>query len=115
MKNLGTLLLGVTAVLTVGAALYRASVMIPEPVPVTVSYRAAVSQTAADFDPRLIDINHASAAALELLPGIGPVLAQRIVEYREEHGNFHIPEDLLSVEGIGKTTLEELKEYITIG
>ena len=115
MKHLGNILLGVTAVAAVGASVYRASSLIPEPVSVTVSFDRAVPQVSSSFDPSLIDINSASTAALDLLPGIGPVLAERIVEYREENGDFLLPEDLLAVEGIGKATLEELREYITIG
>ena len=115
MKHLGNILLGLTAVITVGLSVYRASSLIPEPVEVTVSYDRALPVSSAAFDPSLIDINKASAAALDLLPGIGPVLAERIVAYREANGDFLLPEDLLSVEGIGEATLEELREYITVG
>ena len=115
MKHLGNILLGITAAAAVGVSVYRASSLVPEPVEVTVSFDRALPQSSVSFDPSLIDINKASAAALDLLPGIGPVLAQRIVEYREEHGGFTLPEDLLAVEGIGEATLEDLREYITIG
>ena len=49
------------------------------------------------------------------LPGIGEVLAERIVAYREENGNFSSPEELLNVEGVGKKRLEEILDLITIG
>ena len=63
----------------------------------------------------LIDINSASQEALESLPGIGPVLAQRIDEYRESNGPFATIEDLLKVEGVGADTFEKLKELVTVG
>ena len=62
-----------------------------------------------------ININTASAGMLETLPNIGSVLAQRIVDYREENGNYTTLEDLLLVEGIGEKRLEEIREYITVG
>ena len=111
MKQMGNLLLGITAVTALAASVYRSLALVPEPVPVTVSYpQSSVSS----FDPSHININDASAAALDMLPGIGPVLAERIIAYREQHGDFLLPEDLLNVEGIGQATLEELREYITV-
>ena len=61
-----------------------------------------------------IDINTATAAMLDALPGIGPVLAQRIVDYREANGNFTALSQLTNVEGIGSKRLEEILELITI-
>ena len=61
-----------------------------------------------------ISVNTAAAPELERLPGIGPVLAQRIVEYREQHGPFQRLEDLLEVEGIGPSKLENLQEYVRV-
>lgn len=60
-----------------------------------------------------LDLNTATAGELESLPSIGPVLAGNILRYREEHGPFQSPEDLLAVEGIGEKTLETLTPYIT--
>lgn len=62
----------------------------------------------------LIAVNTADAVELERLPGIGPVLAQKIVEYREAHGPFTRPEDLLSVSGIGPSTLEAIRDLIQV-
>lgn len=62
-----------------------------------------------------LNINSASEDQLQSLPGIGPVLARRIVAYREENGGFSQLEELMLVEGIGEKRLEEILEYITIG
>jgi competence protein ComEA len=64
--------------------------------------------------PQKIDINRAEPWLLEALPGIGEVLAQRIVDYRGENGPFKIIEDLLQVSGIGPATFEKIKDYITV-
>jgi competence protein ComEA len=61
----------------------------------------------------IVDINTAAPAALEALPGIGPALAQRIVDYREENGPFAQPEDVMNVSGIGPATFEKLEGHIT--
>ncbi len=61
-----------------------------------------------------LDPNTASAAELEALPGIGPVLAQRIVEHRRAHGRFERLEDLLEVEGIGPRILERLRPLLRL-
>jgi len=60
-----------------------------------------------------ININLASKAELETLPGIGPILAERIIQYREEKGNFSSLSDLLEVKGIGEKKLEKIKDKIT--
>lgn len=61
-----------------------------------------------------ININTASAALLDTLPGVGPVLAQRIVDYRESVGPFHSVSDLTNVEGIGSATLLKFEDMITL-
>ena len=62
-----------------------------------------------------VDINTASAEELRLLPGIGEVLAQAIVDYRQANGPFDSPEALMEVPGIGPGRYEALKEKIAIG
>ena len=64
--------------------------------------------------PQKIDINRAEPWLLEALPGIGEVLAQRIVDYRSENGPFRRIEDLLKVSGIGPATFEKIRDYITV-
>ncbi|MEN3202995.1 MAG: ComEA family DNA-binding protein [Atribacterota bacterium] len=61
----------------------------------------------------LVNVNTASLKELESLPGIGAVLAQRIIEYREQHGPFRTLEDLLKVKGIGPKKLEKLRDCVT--
>jgi competence protein ComEA len=62
-----------------------------------------------------ININTATAAELETLPGIGPKTAQTIVEYREANGPFETIEDIMDVPGIGEGTFEKIKGSITVG
>jgi competence protein ComEA len=62
----------------------------------------------------LVHLNRATAAELETLPGVGPVLAERIVQYREEHGPFRTVEDLLDVPGIGEAKLASLREQVKV-
>ena len=63
---------------------------------------------------RAIDPNLASPKDLETLPGIGPVLAQRIIDYRRAHGPYKKIADLRKVSGIGPKKLEKIKPYLTI-
>ena len=77
---------------------------------------AAETTTAAkSTTPGVININTASQSQLETLPGIGPVKAAAIVAYRQEHGAFKSVEDLVKVSGIGKKTLENIRDQITVG
>lgn len=62
-----------------------------------------------------LDVNTATAAELEQLPGIGPALAGRIVAHRETHGPFAATADLEQVQGIGPAKLAELDGYVTAG
>lgn len=62
----------------------------------------------------LVNINTASLEELDSLPGIGPTIAQRIIDYREEHGGFQTVEDLLNVSGIGPSTFDQIKDLITV-
>ena len=61
-----------------------------------------------------ININTAGAAELDKLPGVGPALAQRIIQYRTEHGLFARPEDLGKVSGIGTKTYEKMASQVTV-
>jgi competence protein ComEA len=62
----------------------------------------------------LVAVNRATAAELEALPGVGPVLAGRIVSHRDQHGPFDTAEDLLGVPGIGEAKLAAIRDLITV-
>ena len=60
-----------------------------------------------------VNINTASAAELELLPGIGPAIAQRIVDYREKH-TFQQRNNIMRVKGIGQKTFAKIKDFLVV-
>ena len=61
-----------------------------------------------------LSLNQASAAELDAVPGIGPAIASRIVDYRQAKGSFAKLEDLLNVDGIGQKTLERFRPYLQV-
>ncbi len=71
--------------------------------------------TAPSGNGNLVDINNASESELQRLNGIGPALAKRIIDYRQTHGNFTRPEDLLRVSGIGQAKLNNIRSQIQVG
>jgi competence protein ComEA len=73
----------------------------------------AAAAPLAAADGGVVNVNTASAAQLELLPGIGATVAQRIVEHREQNGAFKSIEDLMLVRGIGEKSFERIKPYLT--
>jgi competence protein ComEA len=64
---------------------------------------------------QLININEATQAELESLPGIGPATAMKIISYREESGPFTAIEDIMNVSGIGPATFEKIQDRISVG
>ncbi|MCI0425266.1 MAG: ComEA family DNA-binding protein [Actinobacteria bacterium] len=65
-------------------------------------------------DDGRISLNTATTDELEGLPGVGPVLAERIVAYREQNGPFTVVEDLLGVSGIGEAKLATIRDLVTV-
>ena len=76
--------------------------------------RSEILSVQQDPSKKKIDLNSASASELELLPHIGPVLSQRIVNYRKTKGTFQRIEDLMEVSGIGEKTFEKIRNLITV-
>jgi len=62
----------------------------------------------------LVNLNTADQTALESLPGVGPVTAQAILQWRTEHGGFTSVDELLEVSGIGDATLAEIAPHVTV-
>ena len=78
----------------------------------TLAQQTGSSQAAPAPSP--INLNTATAADLEKLPGVGPATAARIVEYRQKNGNFKKSEELMNVQGIGEKTFLKLKSLVTV-
>lgn len=74
-----------------------------------------IGQAASSVSSDVINVNTANRAQLESLPRIGPVLAGRIIEYRDKNGGFKRVDDLVNIKGIGDKTLERLRPYVTVG
>jgi competence protein ComEA len=81
--------------------------------PPGVAASAASAPTSGAAVP-MVNINTASQAELEELPGVGPVTAQSILEFRAEHGTFTAVDELLEVSGIGDATLAKIAPYVTL-
>ncbi len=62
-----------------------------------------------------VNINTASAEQLTTLPGVGPKLAARIVEYRQKSGSFRATKDLMNVQGIGEKNFAKLETWLSVG
>ena len=83
-------------------------------------FDAPVPESSSDVPPSssvsggLLDLNTATASQLEVLPQIGPVLAQRIIDFRDANGPFTSVSDLLQVDGIGVSRLNILLQYVTV-
>ena len=76
-------------------------------------FEIALAQKTPPTQP--INLNTATIAQLETLPGIGPNTAKSIVDFRNRSGPFQRVEDLLAIKGISKSKLEKLRPYVTVG
>ena len=86
----------------------------PPPSPTPIAASLSRTTESGQLGHGLININTASAADLDALPGIGPVYAARIIAYREAHGPFPSPAEIVQVKGIGTATYEKIKGRITV-
>ena len=75
--------------------------------------KAPKAEAKAKADP-VVNLNTASAADLEALPGVGKSTAQRIVEYRQKSGGFKKIEELMNVKGIGEKSFLKIKNRLTV-
>jgi competence ComEA-like helix-hairpin-helix protein len=103
-------LLGIT-VLTAGSFTLVRDFYLPPPD----RGRLWTAESLDQYRPTLVlDLNLSPADSLELVPGIGPTLARRIIEYRQSRGNFVAIDSLINVTGIGPVTLEKIKRYFKV-
>ena len=86
---------------------------VPEPQP-SVSQDVPEPQAVHFNPPGKINLNTATTEELESLPSIGPVMAKRIIEYRNVHSSFYNIEEIKEVKGIGEKTYEKIKALITV-
>ena len=78
-------------------------------------YRTSVEGLESELPANLVvDLNDATQAELNLLPGVGEKLARDILKYREEAGGFHSVDELMQIRGIKEGRLLSLKKYITV-
>jgi competence protein ComEA len=77
--------------------------------------KAAPAAAAKPAASGLVDLNTADEEQLTTVPGIGPALARRIVEFRKQNGGFKSVEDLLKVKGIGEKSFQKLRPHVTAG
>ena len=106
--------LGMLALAALGILLWQRQRPALTIVGTPVAPEQAAQWDAALASARQVDINTANAAELERLPGVGPTLAKRIVDYRSTHGQFQSPDDLQQVQGIGPKTYETLREHAAV-
>ena len=74
----------------------------------------AAAQAGKHPPTRPIDLNLANVKELQELPGVGPVMAQKIIDMRAKGGHFHRVEDLLAIRGISQKKLDAMRPYVTV-
>jgi competence ComEA-like helix-hairpin-helix protein len=115
----GALLVAVLLALAAARDLWRANHPVLAPGPIVESADTASAPDASGIVARAapalpVDLNRADATELDALPGIGPVLAGRILQYRAAHGPFRETEQLMAVPGIGPRLFERLRPHVCV-
>jgi comEA protein len=104
------------AVIVIGGIIVWQNYRPTHPIKITLLEETnATGEVSQEDQPQKIDINRAEAWLLEALPGIGPVKAQAIIDYRQQNGGFSDISEILNVEGIGQTIYENIEDLITVG
>jgi competence ComEA-like helix-hairpin-helix protein len=100
--------------LSLGLSYYKKILQKPvEVVQVNLAEESELAQNTIEAR-RIVNINTADAYTLTKLPGIGPAIARRIIEYRQKNLRFNSPQDLLKIKGIDHKKFQSLKDYIRI-
>lgn len=76
--------------------------------------QAVPDATAVQVEDKRVNLNTATLEELDALPGVGPSTAKNIIAYRESHGGFAAPEEIMNVKRIGEKTFQKLKEFIKV-
>ena len=77
-----------------------------------VAYAESLAEETVEI--QVVNINDAQSEELQTISGIGPTLAARIIDYRNNNGQFQQVEDIMSVKGVGSSKFEKIKEYLTV-
>jgi comEA protein len=93
---------------------YKSSDFVPDSDSASSTGDDLTQSESSEIAPEKIDLNRAGFYDLQRLPGIGPVIAERIVAYRDNVGEFEAVDDLLNVKGIGPAKLKRLKDSVIV-
>jgi len=115
LANADTRTLNLARKLNDGEQIYVPAQGEPTPIPPASSSRSSSARTPTAAMPTgKININTATLAELDMLPGVGATIAQRIIDYRTQNGDFKKLDDLKKVRGIGDALFNQIKDWITI-
>ena len=90
------------------------STNIPDTSAIPTQATPAEEATAVQVEDKRVNLNIATLEELDALPGVGPSTAKNIIAYREAHGGFAAPEEIMNVKRIGEKTFDKLKAHITV-